>query len=119
MISYRMYLRTRKDIVERRDFEAENDELAASAAATVFEACSDRCDGWDLWDGARRVANQHTTKQLLAWAQTARAETRAIIEEIACSIEEVIVTANGQVARSPNMRAKFDALRGKLQSRRG
>jgi len=116
MTSYRMYLRARRAIIERSDFKAETDELAASAAATVFEACTDRCDGWDLWDGGRLVADQRTTEQLLAKAQMA--ETRANIEEVAGGIAEGIVAVKGQVARSPKLRAKLDELRSKLQLRR-
>jgi len=113
MTCYRMYLRTRRQILERRDFEAENDGLAASAAAMVFAACSDRCDGWDLWDGTRHVANRQTAElgRVSAMIEKTWAETEATTQETAVLILESIVAGNGQLALSPQLRAILEHLR--------
>jgi len=118
MIFYRMYFRARREIVERSEFQAETDGVATSAAAMVFDAGSDRCDGWDLWDGGRLVADQKTTKELLAQAKEVSEKAQIVVEVIACAIEEGIVAANGLIARSPNMRAKLGVLHSNGRHRR-
>jgi len=119
MISYRLHLRQGPQIIERRDFHAENDGLAMSAAVLVFEACSDRCDGWELWDGTRPVANQQTakTEQLRAAIDEALAESQATIEAAVVLIEEGILAADGSVARSPTLRVELARLRSKRDLR--
>ena len=56
--------------------------------------------------------------QLRATGEEVRAEVRAMVEEVACGIEELLVAGDGHVARSPNMRAKLEHLRNNGRSRR-
>jgi hypothetical protein len=57
MNSYRIYFWSQAAIVGRDDFEAKNDESALWMAELLCEACSDRCDSFDLWQGRRRVGS--------------------------------------------------------------
>ena len=57
MATYRLYFRDDDwAIVGRDDFEAEDDRRAVLIALTLCDACSDRCAGYGLWEGTRRVA---------------------------------------------------------------
>lgn len=37
-------------VVGSSDFQAEDDERAVEIAEILFDACSDRCQSWQLWD---------------------------------------------------------------------
>jgi hypothetical protein len=56
MRSYRVYFRTAWGTIGGRDdFMAEDDGTALSIAAMLYDACSDVCETFELWDGIRRV----------------------------------------------------------------
>lgn len=52
---YRLYFWAAGRIVGRQDFDAEDDRAAGAISAQLFDACSDKCEGYDLWSGQRRV----------------------------------------------------------------
>ena len=56
MAEYRIYLVGPGLIQRRHDFQADNDQIAVQIAHILFDACSDDCESFDLWSGARRVA---------------------------------------------------------------
>jgi hypothetical protein len=49
---YRVYFRGPALIHGRHDFEAEDDLAATVMAEVLYEACSDRCEHFELWRGA-------------------------------------------------------------------
>lgn len=56
MGTYRLYFRDDDwAIVGRDDFEAEDDFQAILIARALCAACADRCAGYGLWQGTRRV----------------------------------------------------------------
>ena len=55
MNRYQLYLLQQGSIVARHEFTVEDDEHACEATALVFDACADRCDDFELWDGVRLV----------------------------------------------------------------
>ena len=56
MTTYRLYLRDDDwAIVGRDDFAAEDDRRAILIARALCAACADRCAGYGLWQGTRRV----------------------------------------------------------------
>lgn len=56
MPEYRIYLCDEHGkIGARQSFRAENDEEACEAAALIFDACTDRCSRFEVWDGRRQV----------------------------------------------------------------
>ena len=52
---YRNYLRYNGQTLARDEFEAPDDEIALAAAEAICDALADRCNGFELWDGGRRV----------------------------------------------------------------
>ena len=56
MASYRIYFFGETAIVGRHDFTADNDQIAIQIAHVLFDACSDDCRSFDLWQGARLIA---------------------------------------------------------------
>ena len=56
MARYRVYfVNWNASVAGRDDFDAEDDAQAAVIARLLRHACSDRCAGFELWQGARRV----------------------------------------------------------------
>jgi len=56
MASYRIYFVGERAILGRHDFDADNDRAAIQVAHVLFDACSDDCRSFDLWQGRRRIA---------------------------------------------------------------
>lgn len=53
---YRVYLYSGSTVMQgRNEFQAEHDVAAMTVAEHLRDACSDLCDTFELWDGARRV----------------------------------------------------------------
>jgi hypothetical protein len=52
MPDYRVYFRGAAFIHGRHDFVAEDDVAATVMAELLYEACSDRCERFELWRGA-------------------------------------------------------------------
>jgi hypothetical protein len=51
MRTYRFYFYNNRVICGRYDFEADDDDRAGEIAEILFDACSDRCASWEIWDG--------------------------------------------------------------------
>lgn len=49
------FLDAGRHIAARDEFQAENDETAITIACLLYDACSDRSSGFELWRGARRL----------------------------------------------------------------
>jgi hypothetical protein len=60
-MSYRIFFRAQGAIVGRDDFEAESDRAASMIAEVLCDACSDRCDSFELWQGSRPVGARHAS----------------------------------------------------------
>ena len=56
MATYRIYFIGETVIRGRDDFEADNDQAAIQIAHALFDACSDNCRSFDLWQQICRVA---------------------------------------------------------------
>ncbi|MGH7090710.1 MAG: hypothetical protein ACREFQ_17580 [Stellaceae bacterium] len=56
MAAYRLYLHSkRQGIVGRQDMEASDDAAALWIGSRICDACSDMCDEFEVWAGARRL----------------------------------------------------------------
>lgn len=57
---YRVYLLQATDqILAAETLSATDDHEAIAIAATVHDACSDACGGYEVWRGAERIAGTH------------------------------------------------------------
>jgi hypothetical protein len=62
---YRIYFFDReRQIVGRDDFVAATDLDALAIAETLSDACADRCAGYELWEGTRRIERGSLTGKL-------------------------------------------------------
>jgi hypothetical protein len=55
MSAYRIYFRIQDNVHGRRNFEADDDVTATRIARVLYDACSDVCDGFELWQGKREI----------------------------------------------------------------
>jgi hypothetical protein len=53
--TYRIYFFGDRAICGRHDFDAANDATAFQIAQALFDACSDSCQSFHLWQGERRL----------------------------------------------------------------
>ena len=103
MPAYRMYFTTRLgSIVGRQDFEAEDDVAAIRVAHALFDACSDTCESFDLWQGTHqiRVPEPHRYPQL--------SDVSDNLQEIAVKTEEMIVRSEWTIAASRRLIEKLE-----------
>jgi hypothetical protein len=94
---YRLYFRKGGSIVGRDDFEAEDDGEAVYIARSLFNACSDMCNAFELWRGIHQVvvrepALNHDTEQF-----------RTHTQEIVISRELTIRASAWRVANSKRL----------------
>src|SRR5262245_6279568 len=93
MAHYRIFPWKGRNIEGRDDFEAEGDDLAMAIARDLFDACSDRCEYFNLWNGDRRVDRQWSTMRSLRASESRQVtpnDVRARIQELVIEREEVI-----------------------------
>jgi hypothetical protein len=108
MTGYRLYLRNASGIVGRDDFDASDDETAATMAELISEACSDECDHYELWQGMRCLSSRRTA------APRPPKNATEIVAEMKDSLiarEEAIQNSRWAVARSRRLLERLNALR--------
>jgi hypothetical protein len=54
-MAYRINFRQGHLVVGRDDFDVDSDAGAVIVGRTLFDACSDRCSSFDLWQGERQI----------------------------------------------------------------
>ena len=94
MNTYRIYFFGERAISGRHDFDADNDPTALQVAHALFDACSDRCQSFDLWQGDRRVYLPRLYRER-SFAEMSAANQEAVIET-----EEMISRSEWRVAKS-------------------
>jgi hypothetical protein len=88
----------------RHDFEAADDADALAIARNIFDAATDLCDTFDLWDGTRQVDQSR-----MAILQTNAACARR--QEHVIRTEEALLSSDWAIARSRRLLARFNELR--------
>jgi hypothetical protein len=106
MSTYRLYFLD-DHIVGRFDFQSDHDDRAAETAEILFDACSDRCRSWEIWD--REVF-------LVSGPQTVGARPRASDlserrQENIIQCEEAILDSEWAIASSKRLLAELDKLK--------
>ena len=107
MEAYRLYFKARGSIVAREDFDAENDAGAQRIAAVLFDACSDRCDVIDLWQGTRQVPLD------LPGRGEGLGSLSEAHQEIAVKTEEIIVRSEWTIAASRRLIERLEKAQSK------
>jgi len=99
-MSYRIFFRAQGAIVGRDDFEAESDEIATTIAEALCDACSDGCDGFELWQGSRAVNARHASLVQVDGARLTAQTQEAVVQH-----EELLRDSQWAVAKSRRLLA--------------
>lgn len=92
MAEYRIYFIGESAIRGRYDFDADDDQAAIQIAHVLFDACSENCQSYDLWQQSRRVAVPRLFKP------GTFDELAAVHQERAIEVEEGIINSEWQMA---------------------
>jgi hypothetical protein len=105
MGTYRVYFRDCTRIVGRHDFNANDDQEAVTIADVLCDACSDRCDAFEVWDGDRCVVGRTLPSPRAA-------------DVILGDVEEVIMQSGEAIHRSEWFIASSEKLLQRLEEPR-
>lgn len=109
MDSYRVFFRNAFGIVGRQDFLAGDERAAVAIADILCEACSDKCDSFDVWNGVRCVARQRTPRFPRLSTDAITAEGQSVLIEC----EEAIRKSQWAVASSERLLIRLVELRAR------
>ena len=108
-MTYQIYFLADGRTQAREDVQADDDVAAIRIARVLYDACSDVCEAFELWQGSReiRAAQQpyHATARL---ADLIEAHQRVTIDR-----EEAISQSKGMIARSRRLIATLDGIKSK------
>jgi hypothetical protein len=105
MSTYRVFFRNGRSIVGRHDFTADNDQVAVTTADILCDACSDRCDSFEVWNGDHRVIGLTLHSPRSADVILGRSQ-ETIVE-----CEEMIQQSEWAIASSEKLLKRLDELR--------
>jgi hypothetical protein len=117
MPDYRVYFRGPTFIHGRHDFEAEDDAAATVMAELLYEACSDRCEHFEVWRGATMIYP-------IAWeepqpcATMIKSQIVALRQETVRQNEELIRDSHWTIAKSKHLLTRIRELEGQGVLRR-
>ena len=105
---YRVYLYGVSGSFQGRDeFEAKDDREAMTIADLLYEACSDLCEGFEVWDGARRVDSSFSK---LPCPSVSVEQITFAMQTSLMRREEAMRNSQWAVARSERLIARMDRL---------
>jgi hypothetical protein len=94
MPAYRIYFFGDRQIHGRYDFDADKDQSAIQIGHVLFEACSDDCQSFDLWQDIKRLAVPRL------FAPNTFDELSATHQELIVDTEERIAHSEWRIASS-------------------
>ena len=113
MGTYRVYFRNASGIVGRHDYVADDDQEAIVIADCLCDACSDRCNSFEVWQGDHRVVAPRTPRSARSETEIT-AKTKAAIVEC----EEAIQRSQWAIAGSQRLLAHLAAAHAQSRSRK-
>jgi hypothetical protein len=108
MRTYRFYFIDDRVIRGRFDFQAADDYGAAEIAEVLFEACSDRCQSWEIWEGEVLLLSGPQKPRGAQLRASDLAERR---QENIVQHEETILHSDWAIASSRRLLAELDKLK--------
>jgi hypothetical protein len=103
MSTYRMYFKFSGTIYGREDFKADDDIAAIRIARVLYNTCSDLCDSFELWQGARHIRARQPPHQNACLADLIDAHQRVTL-----ATEERISQSRWRIANSQRLIAAVD-----------
>jgi hypothetical protein len=108
MATYRVYFRSQWGaIIGREDFIAANDAMAVGIAKSAWNASSDICYSYELWQGGRQVIVLPNIEAISIAAQ-----------ESALDLEERLLKSEWAIAKSQRLLERTRCLSPDLTTRR-
>ena len=95
-------------VLATEDFDAQSDAQATITAAALARACSDVCDGFEVWRGSRRVGAQKPLNGLNVQIE-ARLNEAAL--EVVASLKERLYQRHKSMAKSRKLAAAVEAVK--------
>lgn len=105
MGTYRMYFLDADRIRAREDFEADIDIDAIGIARALYDACSDICDSFELWQEERKVETAQ------GFEPVSLAELTQAHQQIVLETEEAILNSEWSIARSRRLIERIERLK--------
>lgn len=105
MGTYRVYFRDSSLIVGRHDFSADDDQSAVTIGDVLCDACSDRCDAFEVWNGDHRVVGLTPRSSRSVDVILGRAQASIV------KCEEALQSSEWIVARSRKLLERLEELR--------
>jgi hypothetical protein len=109
MPDYRVYFRGPAFIHGRHDFVAEDDVAAMVLAELLYEACSDRCEQFELWRGATMIHPSEHPQPSATWLHS---QVVALRQETVRRNEELIRDSHWTIARSTQLLDRIREMEG-------
>ena len=107
--TYQIYFLADDRTQGREDFQADDDFAAIRIARVLYDACSDVCEAFELWQGRREIrAAQQPHHATARFADLIEAHQRVTIER-----EEAISESKGMIARSRRLIATLDEIKSR------
>src|SRR5215471_16074962 len=114
MTAYRIYFYINGEIHGRQDFEADGDVAAIRIARVLYDACSDICESFQLWQGKRHIPALPPRHQQASLADLIEEQQRLAIET-----EEIISQSKWMIATSRRLIDTLDRCRLKSTGTQG
>jgi hypothetical protein len=95
MSAYRICFRIQDNVHGRENFEADDDVTAIRIARVLYDACSDVCDGFELWQGKREIHARQPHHQRANLVDLTEA-----LQNVALETEEHICKSRWMIAQS-------------------
>jgi hypothetical protein len=111
MPDYRVYFRGPAFIHGRHDFAAEDDAAATVMAEVLYEACSDRCEHFELWRGTTMIY-PITPEQPPPSLAMNESQVVALRQEAVRRNEELIRDSHWTIAMSKHLLKRIRELEG-------
>ena len=106
MSTYRIFFRSASRIVGRHDFLAPDAQAAVTIADILCDACSDRCDTFEVWSGDRCILGPTPRSPRAAEVILGGRSQDVLIE-----CEEAIQLSDWPIASSERLLKRLEELR--------
>ena len=104
MSTYRVFFRNASRIVGRHDFVAQDDQAAVTIADILCDACSDRCDTFEVWSGDRCILGRKPRSPRAAGVILGRSQ------DVLIECEEAIQRSGWVIASSEKLLKRLEEL---------
>lgn len=106
MPHFRLYFRDTVGIVGIDNFEASDNQAARSIAHVLYDACSDQCGGYELWQNASLIVEYMNPS-----IRPATGDLRDHHQALVIEREEAIQSSKWMIASSRRLLRRLDAMK--------